>query len=208
MGEPAEQQQLDAARHGDAAAFRTLTERHRRELVVHCYRFVGNLEDAEDLVQEVFLRAWQRLASFEGRSSLRTWLYRIATNASLDAIDRRPPRILPRDAGPPAPPQAPLRGPALELPWLGPIPSALLVDCAVATDVAYTMRESVSLAFLAALQRLPARQRAAVILFDVIGWQVEEVAELLELSAAAVQSLLARARGSLKKGYARAPGGT
>jgi RNA polymerase sigma-70 factor, ECF subfamily len=164
---------LAAARAGDQHAFAQLVEPYRGVLEVHCYRMLGSLQDAEDRVQETLLRAWQRLDRFEERSSLKTWLYRIATNACLDELDRRS------------------RRPVL----VEPFPDER-VDEPIADPAArYALREGMELAFLAAIQRLPGRQRAVLILRDVLGWTAPEVADLLETSVAAVNSALQRARG-------------
>ncbi|TWD79467.1 RNA polymerase sigma-70 factor (ECF subfamily) [Kribbella amoyensis] len=173
-------------------------ERYRHELRVHCYRMLGSFDEAEDLVQETFLRAWRARDAFEGRSSVRTWLYRIATNACLDA--RRPRRILPFDLEPPSP-SIPDRGPRPDLPWLQPFPDALLDPPAPAAnepDAVTIGRETIELAFLAAIQHLPPRQRAVLILRDVLDWPAAETADLLGLSVAAVNSALQRARPALR----------
>ena len=183
-----------AAQAGDETAFASLVERYRRELHVHCYRMVGSFEDAEDLVQETFLRAWRKRASFEGRSTFRAWLYRIATNACLDALAHDLPR--PRnDPGAELPPPA-------DLPWLQPYPDLLLDGVApseVEPDAAAVSRETIELAFLAAIQHLPPRQRAVLILRDVLGWSAKETASLLEGTVASVNSALQRARATLKE---------
>ena len=183
---------LTDARAGDEAAFAGLVEPHRRELRVHCYRMLGSLEDAEDLVQETFLRAWRHLGGFEGRSSLRAWLYKIATNACLDALDGRARRVLPPDLRPPAGADADLP-PRTDVAWLQPFPDQLLepADAVVA-------RETIELAFLAALQHLPPAQRAVLILRDVVGWPAKQAAEQLGLSVAAANSNLHRARAALR----------
>ena len=183
-----------AAKAGDEAAFVSLVERYRRELHVHCYRMTGSFEDAEDLVQETFLRAWRRRASFEGRSTFRAWLYRIATNACLDALAHERRRARP-DPGAALPPPA-------DLPWLQPYPDLLLDGAAPSEgepDAAAVSKETIELAFLAAIQYLPPRQRAVLILRDVLGWSAKETASLLESSAASVNSALQRARATLKK---------
>jgi RNA polymerase sigma-70 factor, ECF subfamily len=183
---------LAAARRGDEHAFAQLTSPYRRELQVHCYRMVGSLHDAEDLVQETMLRAWRRLGGFEGRTSLRRWLYRIATNACLNALEREPRVVLFATGGDDDPP------PLARIDWLEPYPDSLLPDPALADPQArLDLRESVGLAFLAAIQHLPPRQRAMLLLFDVLGWSAAEIAELLETSVAAVNSGLQRARATL-----------
>jgi RNA polymerase sigma-70 factor (ECF subfamily) len=181
----------------DEAAFAALVERHRRELQVHCYRMLGSLEDAEDLVQETFLRAWRKRTSFsfQGPSSFRAWLYRIATNACLDALERLPRRVLPPQLGPAADPGAALQPPA-ELPWLQPYPDRLLQGAG--PDEVVVSKETIELAFLAAIQLLPPRQRAALIVRDVLGWSARETASLLEGSVASANSAVQRARATLK----------
>ena len=185
------------ARAGDEAAFRALTEPYRREIEVHCYRILGSVQDAEDLVQETFLAAWRGLAAFEGRASVRTWLYRIATNRSLNALrdaSRRPGALeLPPDRPEPTRVGDPL--------WLQPYPDALLdgiADDAPGPDQRYEAREALALAFVAGLQHLPPAQRAMLVLRDVLGFRAAEVAELLDVSEAAVNSGLQRARSAFE----------
>jgi RNA polymerase sigma-70 factor (ECF subfamily) len=190
-----------AARAGDERAFATLAERYRAELQVHCYRMLGSLQDAEDLVQETLLRAWTKRASFQGRSTFRAWLYGIATNACLDALRRRPRRVLPSQLFPPADPTAPLL-PAADLPWLQPYPDRLLDGIAPTEeepDAALVAKEGIELAFLAAIQHLPPRQRAVLILRDALDWSAEETASLLDTSTAAVNSALQRAHATLTR---------
>src|SRR5918994_2978393 len=161
----------------DERAFGGLLEPHRRALHAHCYRMLGSVQDAEDAVQETLLRAWRGLDRFEGRSSMRSWLYSIATNVCLRMIERRPTRVLPIDYGPPSDPHAPL-GPSLpESTWVEPYPDAQLgQDHELAgPEARYEQREAVELAFIAALQHLPARQRAVLILRDVLGFSGAEV---------------------------------
>jgi RNA polymerase sigma-70 factor (ECF subfamily) len=202
---PTDEAVLSAARAGDHAAFGKLVEPYRRELRAHCYRMSGSLHDAEDLVQDSLVRAWRGISGFEGRSSVRTWLYRVATNACLDALDQKKGRALPMDLAPsPAGPGEPLGPPRLEPMWLEPCPAELYADAVPAPDARYGARESVALAFLAALQLLPARQRALLILHDVLGWPAAECAELVDLSVAAVNSALQRARETLSKQGGRA----
>lgn len=192
---------IRAALAGDKGEFTALAEPYRRELSVHCYRMLGSLQDAEDLVQETLLRAWQKLDTYEGRATFRAWLYKIATNACLDALARRPKRTLPPQLQPPADPSQPSRPPLLEQIWLEPFPDDLLAEETMEPEARYAARESITLAFLAALQLLPARQRAILILRDVLDWEATEVARLLEITVAAVNSALHRARVTLAKNY-------
>ena len=199
---PAETTRLAAARAGNQHEFSQLTEPYRRELQLHCYRMLGSLHDAEDLVQETLLRAWRRLDTFEGRASLRAWLYKIATNACLDALKKRPRRALPMTVYPAADAREPYLPPILEPVWLEPFPDELLPEPAILNPEArYAMYEHVKLAFLTALQLLPPRQRAVLILRDVLDWRASEVAELLEMTVSAVNSALHRARTTLAKQY-------
>jgi RNA polymerase sigma-70 factor (ECF subfamily) len=192
-----------AAREGDQSAFGMLAERHRAELQLHCYRMLGSPEDAEDVVQETFLRAWRGRASLvaQRRASFRAWLYRIATNACLDALERRPRRVLPSQLGPPADPEAPPLAP-IDLPWLQPYPDHLLEGIAPSEDepeAVIVSRETLELTFLATLQVLSPRQRAVLIVRDVLGWSAKETAALLEATVASVNSLLQRARATMKE---------
>ncbi len=175
---------LDAARRGDETAFEQLVAPHRAELHAHCYRMLASLPDAEDALQEALLGAWRGLPRFEGRSSLRSWLYTVATNACLKLVERRPKLVLPIDYGPAADPHDGLGEPVHEPLWVEPYPDA---------GLAYEQRESVELAFIAALQHLPARQRAVLILSEVLGFSGAEVAEALETTPASVYSALQRA---------------
>jgi RNA polymerase sigma-70 factor, ECF subfamily len=169
----------------------------RGELMAHCYRMLGSAHDAEDLVQETYLRAWRAYHDFQGRSSLRTWLYRIATNACLSSLEGRTRRPLPTGLGAPrANPDDPLEE-RWEVPWLEPVPDAALAPADGDPAAVVAARQSVRLALVAALQHLPARQRAVLVLRDVLAWSAAEVAEALETSTAAVNSMLQRARGQL-----------
>src|SRR5262245_37609542 len=161
-----ERELLELARGGDDAAFRRIAEVHRGEIHAHCYRMLGSLHDADDALQETLLRAWRKLPEFEGRSSLGTWLYRIATNACLDTIARRPKRVLPIDHGPPTAPTFDVGPPLVESVWVEPYPDDALGlhDGHAAPAARYEQREAVELAFIAALQHLPATQRAVLIL--------------------------------------------
>ena len=177
-----------AAFADDEAAYQRLVEPHRRELHAHCYRMLGSVQDAEDALQDALLRAWRGLDRFEGRSSPRSWLYRIATNACLDAIARRPKRVLPIDN----------EQPVVEGVWLEPFPDELLEDDAFAApEASYEARESIELAFIAALQHLPANQRAVLILREVLGFSAKEVAAMLDTTPASVNSAMQRARVSV-----------
>ena len=177
--------------------FAGITVRFRSELLAHCYRMLGSAEEAEDLVQETYLRAWRSYDGFEGRSSVRTWLYRIATNVCLTALERRGRRPLPSGLGAPADdPQAPLVA-GTDVPWLQPLPGVMLTgDWQDPGDLAVS-RASIRLAYVAALQNLSARQRAVLILRDVLEWPAAEVAELLDTTTTAVNSGLRRARAQL-----------
>ena len=187
---------LSAAKQGDEDAFRALVEPHRRELHSHCYRMLGSLQDAEDALQETLLRAWRGLGGFESGRALRPWLYRIATNVSLDAIARRPKRVLSSERGPSSPWTAGPGAPLVESTWIEPYPDHYLglPDGYAAPEARYEQRESVELAFIAALQHLPARQRAVLILREVLGFSAREVAQTLDTTAASVNSALQRAR--------------
>jgi RNA polymerase sigma-70 factor, ECF subfamily len=190
-----ERQLLEAAKGGDEEAFALLVAPYQDQLRAHCYRMLGSLTDAEDALQETLLRAWSGLARFEGRSSLRSWLYRIATNASLRMIEQRPKRVLPIDYGPAADPHAAFGEPLSESIWLEPYPDAQLgVEAPMlGPDARYELRESIELAFAAAFQHLPARQRAVLILRDVLGFSARETAETLDTTPVSVDSALQRA---------------
>jgi RNA polymerase sigma-70 factor (ECF subfamily) len=194
------------ARAGDTAAFGELTEPFRRELQLHCYRIVGTMADAEDLVQETMLSAWRGMADFQGRSSVRTWLYRIATNRCLNALrdrERRPLAATQRSDGPVLPEPSRIG----EVTWLEPYPDALLEqidDPAPGPEARVESRESISLAFITAVQTLPPRQRAILLLRDVLGFRVAEISSMLETTDNAVASGLKRARATLAS---RPPGG-
>ena len=183
----------------DEQTYAEQLEPHRRALQAHCYRMLGSVQDAEDAVQETLTRAWRGLDRFEGRSSLRSWLYSIATNVCLRFIERRPTRVLPIDYGPPSDPHAPLGPPLVETTWIEPFPDAHIgLDAGLAgPEARYDQREAVELAFIAALQHLPARQRAVLILRDVLGFSGAEVADALQTSAASVYSLLQRAHATI-----------
>ncbi|MEU4480560.1 RNA polymerase subunit sigma-70 [Micromonospora sp. NPDC023966] len=181
----------------DDEEFSRLTEPFRRELLAHCYRMLGSMDDAQDIVQETYLRAWRGFAGFEGRSSLRVWLYRIATSACLTALKHRSRRVLPSGLGPSGDPDQPLTVAGPDVAWVHPLPDAALPAMDPATIV--TTRSSVRLALVAALQYLPATQRAVLILRDVLAWHASEVADLLGTTTDAVNSALARARAHLAR---------
>jgi|SRR5215207_2248541 len=191
---------LDAARRGDEDAYRRLVEPRRAELHAHCYRMLGSVQDAEDALQDALLRAWRALPRFERRSSTRTWLYRIATNTCLDLIaKRRRQRVLPIDYGPSSDPHDGPGTPLLESVWVEPYPDERLgpQDGRAAPEARYEQRESVELAFIAALQHLPARQRAVLILREVLGFSAQEAADALDSTVASVNSALQRARAAV-----------
>jgi RNA polymerase sigma-70 factor (ECF subfamily) len=191
---------ITRARSGDADAFRALTDPHRRELSVHCYRMLGSVQDAEDALQETLVSAWQGLAGFREQASIRTWLYRIATNTCLNAIRttrRRPAKAW--DIPGVVPPEPTRLG---ESSWLGPFPDSLLEgasDLPVGPEARYEQTESISLTFVAALQTLAPRQLAVVVLRDVMGFRASEVAEMLKTTVPSVNSSLTRARSSLRR---------
>ncbi|HEX2822338.1 MAG TPA: sigma-70 family RNA polymerase sigma factor [Streptosporangiaceae bacterium] len=191
---------ISRARGGDGDAFRELTEPHRRELQVHCYRMLGSFSDAEDALQDTLLAAWQGFGGFEGRASLRTWLYRIATNRCLNARRSASRRLAKEWDVPEVEPPEPTR--LGEVVWLEPYPDALLgeaIDVPLGPEARYERTESVSLAFVTALQVLPPRQLAVLILRDVLGFHASEVAGLLDSTTESVNSALKRARASLQR---------
>jgi RNA polymerase sigma-70 factor (ECF subfamily) len=197
MGRPmsSEDTLLESARRGDESAFGALLEPYRRQLLAHCYRMLGSYQDAEDALQDTMLNAWRALPRFERRSSVRSWLYTIATNSCLKALERRRTRLLPVDFAPAADPHDEVSPPIAETTWLEPFPGAAAEadERFLSPDARYEQRESVELAFVAALQHLPAKQRAVLILRDVLGFSAREVGEIIEISPAAVDSSLQRA---------------
>jgi RNA polymerase sigma-70 factor (ECF subfamily) len=180
----------------DEAEFERLVGPYRRELHAHCYRMLGSLHDTEEAMQEAMLRAWRGLDRFEERSSLRSWLYRIATNTCLDVVARRKKRLLPEEYAPKADPREPPGEPVAEQVWIEPYPDEMLEveDGYASPDATYEEREAVELAFVAAMQHLPPRQRAVLILREVLGFSAKEVGETLETSVPSVNSALQRAR--------------
>jgi RNA polymerase sigma-70 factor, ECF subfamily len=193
-------EQLRLARAGDQQAFERLVEPYHHEILVHCYRILGSFEDAEDMLQETLLRVWNHIDSFEGRSSLRAWLYKIATNACLDTLDNRRVRGLPRELYGRGDPNRPLPQPLQEATWVEPFPDEMIDgQPSIYPEAVYEIRESITLAFVAALQKLPGRQRAALLLHDVMGWSASETAEILDMTTVAVNSALQRARATMKQ---------
>jgi RNA polymerase sigma-70 factor (ECF subfamily) len=194
-----ERELLAAARDGDESAYQRLVDPYRGELHAHCYRMLGSVHDAEDALQDTLLRAWRGLGGFEGRSSLRSWLYRIATNASLTMIEKRPKRVLPIDYAPAADPHDGPGEPLVESVWVEPYADDRfgLEDGLAGPEARYEQRESVELAFVAALQNLPANQRAVLILREVLGFSAKEAAETLDTTTASVNSALQRARAAV-----------
>ncbi len=181
----------------DAAEFGRLLDFYRRDLVVLCYRFLGSVADADDAAQETALRAWRGRGTFRGDAGVRTWLHRIATRVCLDEMDKRSRRTMPLDLHGSADPTYPPAPPTQEISWLEPLPDSYLADAQLDPAARYSLRESVSLAFTAALQLLPPRQRAVLLLRDVLAWRASEVAQLLEMTVSAVNSALNRARSTL-----------
>ena len=196
-----EAEALAAARAGDEGAFARVVGPYRGELHAHCYRMLGSVYDADDALQETLLRAWRGLRGFQGRSSLRSWLYTIATNACLTQIGRRPKRVLPIDYGPAADPHTTPSEPIVESVWIEPYPDDALgvADGLAGPEARYEQREAVELAFVAALQHLGANQRAVLVLREVLGFSAKETAEMLETSVASVNSALQRARAAIEE---------
>lgn len=196
---------LLAAQRGDQRLFIQLTERFRPELLAHCYRMLGSLQDAEDMVQETLLRAWKALPDYEARSAFRAWLYKIATNASLDLLDKRARRTLPGLSFPAADPAKPPVPAVEKILWMEPYPDQLISQVPSSPEARYSQKESVRLAFMVALQTLPPRQRAVLILRDVLGWRAKEVAADLSMTLSAANSALHRARRALHQRTLRQP---
>jgi RNA polymerase sigma-70 factor (ECF subfamily) len=197
LAEPSEARR---ALPSDADEFGRLLESHRRDIIVLCYRFLGSVHDAEDAAQETALKAWRGRDGFRGDAGIRTWLHRIATRVCLDAIEHRARRQMPSQLRRPADPTAPPDQPNTEILWLEPLPDAFLVDASLDPAARYSLGESVSLAFVAALQTLSTRQRAVLLLRDVLAWRASEVAELLGMTVSAANSALNRARTNLQAG--------
>src|SRR4051794_25382413 len=196
---PTDTATLESARSGDEGAFARLVDPFRGELHAHCYRMLASPMDAEDALQETLLRAWRAMGRFEGRSSLRSWLYTIATNTCLNHIARRPKRVLPVDYGPSTDPHDGPGEPLVESVWIEPYPDEQIAlgDGLAAPEARYEQREGVELAFVAALQHLPANQRAVLVMREVLGFSAKETAEALETSVPSVNSALQRARATV-----------
>jgi RNA polymerase sigma-70 factor, ECF subfamily len=192
---------MHLVRDATEADFRRIVDDHRGELHAHCYRMLGSLHDAEDALQETLLRAWRGLPDFGGRSSLRTWLYTIATNVCMDLLGRRSRRVLPMDYGPPSAPTKAAGEPLIESVWVEPYPDEALglPGGPASPDARYEQHEAVELAFVAALQHLPATQRAVLILREVLGFSAREVADSLDTTVASVNSALQRARRKVEE---------
>lgn len=189
---------VEAARGGDERAFRALVEPLSRELHAYAYRMLGGFHDADDALQESRLKAWRGLATYEPRASFRAWMYRIVTNTCLDALKLRSRRVMPQDVSPSVAPGPPTTAPRADISWIEPYPDALL-PAAASPEHAARLRESIRLAFVRVVQGLPPRQRAALILHDVLEWSVAEVAQMLETTEAAINSALQRARSSIAR---------
>ncbi len=198
LATPEETEYLSEARAGNSAAFSALVEPYRKPLLVHCYRLSGSLDEAEDIVQDTFFRAWNKIKSFKGQGSLRNWLYVIATRLWLDE-SRKQKRVvlLPLD-GDPADPDTPPLPPRSSLPWLDPLPGSWLSGSVPSPDLSFERRETISLAFMIALQKLNVRQRVVLILREVFNWRADEVAEALGLTVASINNHLYRARKTLE----------
>jgi len=197
MSEPATSDVAQPTAAAGSEELEQLLERHRRELTGYCYRMLGSTFEAEDAVQETLLRAWRGIDRFEGRAALRSWLYRIATNVCLDMLSGKERRARPMDLGPAGTADVPLGDALTEATWLEPIPDGRVVPSGGDPAEVAESRETIRLAFIAALQHLPPRQRAVLILREVLRWKASEVAELLDTSVASVNSALQRARASL-----------
>lgn len=195
---PSESEHFASALAGNNEAFSALVEPYRKPLLIHCYRLSGSLDDAEDLVQETFLRAWGKLKSFERQGSFRNWLYVIATRLWLDEARKRKKRILLPLDGDPADPDSPPRPATSPASWLDPLPESWLISFDPSPEFSYERRESISFAFMVALQKLNARQRVVLILREVFNWSAEEVADALGLTVDSVNNLLYRARKNLE----------
>lgn len=195
---------VEAARSGDERAFRALVEPLGRELHAYAYRMLGGFHDADDALQESQLKAWRAIATYEPRASFRAWMYRIVTNTCLDMLKARARRVLPQDVSPPVAPGPPTTAPRSDILWLEPYPDALM-PAVPGPDQILRQREGIRLAFVRVVQVLPPRQRAALILHDVLDWSVAEVAAILETTEAAINSALGRARTAIARPRGESP---
>jgi len=197
---PVQPQYLESAQAGNQEAFARLIEPYSNELLTHCYRILGSFEDAEDMLQETLVRAWKRLDTLQEHSALRAWLYKIATNICLDVLDTRKRRGLPKELYARGDPSQPLPLPLKDVTWVEPLPDEMIDGQPdIYPEARYEIRESITLAFVAALQHLPGRQRAVLLLRDVMGWDANEAAQTLDMTVASVNSALQRARETMKK---------
>ena len=204
----AEENTLAAAQQGNDDSFQALIAPYQKGLRTYCYQMSGSMNDAEDLLQEVLLRAWKGLRGFEGRSSLRTWLYRVAANVCIDGLEKKERRVLPMELGGPSGREDAIGPPRFEVPWLDPCPADFYNAATRSPESVYDQRQSVRLAFMVSIQHLTAKQRAVILLHDVLGFQATEIGAFLDATSAAVHSALQRARAALSSRSVSAGSGT